>query len=595
MASLLGLCTVLGIAFWLYFPSLKYPFLSIDDPIYITSQSSLHKIANGQNEGWQELLSPQEALKKKQWDYLPTRALSYGLDAMRGGMRPLAFRQTSLALFLGTLFFIWLFLGQLGLPPHARTLATLSLSLHPLMVEPTIWMSSRKDILMGFFTCAALSFAAQSLQSHPKKDGILQPRFWAWGLTLVCTLAAASSKGPGVLSFLFVVIFLFYQGGLPALRERKKSILLVSSILFIWLFFSLWYGKTVGIQSTISLWKKAFHALGMPLWALLRYLFPIGLSVDYSQSFTYRVWWQDPFSWCTLLFLVFGGLRWWKKTLPREVLWFFVIWSLCIAPYSGIVSVAQHHADRFLLFNNLFGSIVLGFWLSKKRIAIFFVMLWISFWGWQSYHYIPQWKSDLSLSSHVYRQSPNTPYALYTLGQFAFRQKKYDISENLARNCLRTSKKVFSCWILLFDTYIQRILQSPKNSRERAKWLARAEETRKQTLHYATIQNYQRGHFNWGEFVLAWLKGDLVTAEKALHRTLQRSTPPQQTLRTLLQLLLQQQRRTEAKNLLVRYGPSFSSDPWIRGLLKQIKKNKDPFVAPLSPTSSPASSQPIPR
>lgn len=138
-----------------HWPALSARALSFDDPEYISHNSLV------QNPGWDstrrfltELLEPSTIHGYAQ----PLAMISLMLDYASGGrednLRP--FHRTALALHVANTVLVLVFLYQLFGLAWPAAVVSLLYGLHPLTVEPVVWIGERKTLLAAFFVMWSL-------------------------------------------------------------------------------------------------------------------------------------------------------------------------------------------------------------------------------------------------------------------------------------------------------------------------------------------------------------------------------------------------------------------------------------------------------
>jgi tetratricopeptide (TPR) repeat protein len=141
------LLVVLILAF--FRDTLSAPFIILDDPKYVTGNPMVNKGLSLETIGWAFTTTHTYYWKPLTW-------ISYFADYELFGLDPFGYHATNLSLHIAnSLLFFW----ALYAFTHSvwRSLFAAALfGLHPLHVEPVAWVSSRKDVLSGFFGMIAV-------------------------------------------------------------------------------------------------------------------------------------------------------------------------------------------------------------------------------------------------------------------------------------------------------------------------------------------------------------------------------------------------------------------------------------------------------
>ena len=131
-----------------YLPSLEYGFTNWDDPVYVVGNASVRDLSPA---GVQRLFS-----SFQNGNYHPLTLLSFAVDFRLFGTSARGWHVSSLLLHLAASLAalrVMLLLGG-GLP--AAFAGAAFFALHPLRVEPVVWISARRELLAALFFFAAL-------------------------------------------------------------------------------------------------------------------------------------------------------------------------------------------------------------------------------------------------------------------------------------------------------------------------------------------------------------------------------------------------------------------------------------------------------
>lgn len=141
-----GLLFLLTLA--LYFPTLHFPFLNLDDSIYVTQNPHIRRIT----------LESLKAIFFKQYfmPYSPLSLLSLALDYQVWHLNPFGYRITALLLHAANSFFAFVLISQMTRSRLAALGAVLVFAVHPAQIESVVWISERKSLLAAFFYLPAL-------------------------------------------------------------------------------------------------------------------------------------------------------------------------------------------------------------------------------------------------------------------------------------------------------------------------------------------------------------------------------------------------------------------------------------------------------
>jgi tetratricopeptide (TPR) repeat protein len=148
---------------WVYADSLRFDFVSYDDPGYVLDNAS---VALGISRGGLRYA----LLSTDMGNWQPLNWLSYMLDYELYGLRAGGYHATNLILhILNTLLLFWILRGMTRAEWSSALVAAL-FGLHPLHVESVAWIAERKDVLSTFFALLAMAaYAAYARRPSPAR------------------------------------------------------------------------------------------------------------------------------------------------------------------------------------------------------------------------------------------------------------------------------------------------------------------------------------------------------------------------------------------------------------------------------------------
>ncbi len=296
--------------------------------------------------------------------FTPLRWISYGLDWEIGNGSPAVIRGHNIGLYFLTIFLLFLFLRAFlaSLFPEWRSerrwsaalFAALLFTVHPVHVESVVWLSARKEVLMGVFFFGGLRL---HLLTHSEKRG---EALAGWAGSFLCFGLALLSKP---FAIVYPVAMALTDLMLLPPSERRRWLARVGVYLPFALL-NLWYIRTAlwvsldqnGIASAIG--NETFSGYIPNRFYLMaqihaRYLgllfWPDPLTVQYLYKLKHTFWenglWFDILAVTT--FLVASLALAFRRDLRRwsyPGLFFFG----CLIPASGLVPTSIYWADRYL-------------------------------------------------------------------------------------------------------------------------------------------------------------------------------------------------------------------------------------------------------
>ncbi len=424
VAIIFALCAVLyGRALW-------FDFAALDDPVYVLGNPVFK-------------LPLVAALGKVltiggYYDFLPVRDLSYLLDKTVGGGGAFVFHLTNLVLFFLCALLVYRFAVLLGMEKIGGLISAVFFIVMPIHVEAAVWISSRKDLLVLFFSLGAVCvYLDQNLSP-------LRRVVWA----VLFTFLAAFSKASGAVLPLFFMYLCFSSFAPFSDRSRRVKELGVWLLLFVGLMgiHLLQYrttGAVGGDSGTGGTYPEPEFVVGLrflPVYFLHAlvgahlspfYCRDIMVARNYIPSLLVSI--VVIVSFVILLALIFGRKRWFLPAVAFSIVSFL--------PYSNLLSHEIVFADRYflgasVLFCLCFGGIVestVKNSMSEFLKSVVFLAL-LSLFAWYSYisfELVNVWRSDLSLWRRIALMCPRSPRFLNVLGEIELKHGNRDIAYDL--------------------------------------------------------------------------------------------------------------------------------------------------------------------
>lgn len=280
--------------------------------------------------------------------YHPLTWLSLMADSSLFGLTTQGYHRTSIALHAANSTLVFLFLRRAtGAALPAAFVAAL-FAIHPLNVQPVAWISSRKDVLSGFFFLAGLwAYAAIPIARVYSRIALV---------TLAYILALLAK--PSVITFPFVLLLLDYWplgrcGSPPSPQWKTIRRLTVEKIpLFIVLAISLAAtslsaGQSLALNSQIPLVNRIQDAIVNYAIYMGKTFAPVGLTAQYPYDA--NGWPALTVVSCAVLLIAVTAVAWFARKrapfIPVGWLWFLGV----MLPLCGILIVGAHsRADRYM-------------------------------------------------------------------------------------------------------------------------------------------------------------------------------------------------------------------------------------------------------
>ena len=253
------LCFIVLAAF---LPALRNGFVDWDDIQYVVSNPALRG-------SWLDALAFSPGY------YHPLTTLTYKLEFLLFGLAPFPYHLTNLALHLGVCVSAFYLLTALGARRRTAFLAALLFGLHPAHAEPAAWISGRKELLWGLFSCWTLLF-------YFKFTDTLSKKHFLWSLFFF--FLAMLSKPFAVVLPLVLLLSDHYRGRAFSLRvalEKVPYLAIAASLLTLSVSPSGFLLRT-GPETPNFLWGAA-AALQNASFYVQKLVLPVKLSALYPS------------------------------------------------------------------------------------------------------------------------------------------------------------------------------------------------------------------------------------------------------------------------------------------------------------------------
>ncbi len=167
-----GLTLLVLIVFWGVH---RYPFFSADDPGYV-----LRNPLTLQGFTWSGIVTAFTTIQVS--NYHPLTMISLMIDQSIFDSNAGGFHLTSLALHLSNTILLFVILRRTTSQIWPSAIVAALFAVHPLHVEPVVWISSRKDVLSGFFGLWTIWWYVRYVENQDKRYYLLAVASLALGL-----------------------------------------------------------------------------------------------------------------------------------------------------------------------------------------------------------------------------------------------------------------------------------------------------------------------------------------------------------------------------------------------------------------------------
>jgi len=370
----------------------------------------------------------------KHWH--PLTLLSHMLDCQLFGLNPAGHHFTSILLHVLNTILLFMLLERMTKALWPSVFVAALFAIHPLHVEPVVWIASRKDVLSTFFMLMTL-WVYVSYTEHPGTGKYL---------LALCLFAAGLLSKSMLVTLPFVMLLLDYWplGRLTTTipdnkRCRLSSIIVKSRVLWEKLPFLL----LSVIVSTVMLWIRpdrssdtarsfipsgegfvarfidAVNGYASYVWKMFC---PTNLSVTYQKPDLIPIW-QSVLSFALLIGVSYLCLRHIKRRSYLLVGW---LWFLgMLVPVSGIIKKGPHLLSDRYTYTSFIGLFIMLSWCilevrseksQNKRVGIIAMIVFLAMCSILSLKQISYWKNSITLFSNAITVNPNNMNAQLNLG-----------------------------------------------------------------------------------------------------------------------------------------------------------------------------------
>ncbi len=368
--------------------------------------------------------------------YRPLLFISYSLDVALFGKDATALRAHNLV--LGTLMILAVYAVVLRLG-HGSALAlpiTAVFALHPLQVEPVVYVSARSDLLGGLLAMGAAHAVLSSADRRYGTAGRLGFAVAAFGSSFL-GLWAKEAYAALPLALLCLAV--------AADRVRAMRLGLLATLFATLLYVPLRLGTMHGqALPSAEYTAKAWYRLGAIGMDYVRVFFlPFSLSTE--RLYRSGLEWLGWLVWVALGLLAMMWLRRRDGRGRSDALWVLgglgFMWVL-LGPSAIVVAVQDVMADRYMylpIVGTALSVAVAARWLVRKapraRAALALAgSLWAVLLCFVSFQQVNVWRNNLSLYTHAMRTEPDSAMAFYRYGyQLASEQRWSEAEAALQR------------------------------------------------------------------------------------------------------------------------------------------------------------------
>ena len=433
-------------------------FISLDDREYIVANPFVR-----QGLSWAGIKWAFVGFHSGYW--IPVTWVSHMLDCQLFGLDPAGHHLVNLGFHMASTVLLFLLLHNLTGRLWPATFVALLFALHPMHVESVAWAAERKDVLSAFFWMLALlcytKFAATDRSKVTQPAGPPLITFHVslpyWIALLFFTLGLMAKSM--LVTLPFVLLLLDYW---PLQRFSPSTIkpLLLEKIPFFLLagLFSCVNALAANVAGAVkpafqySLVEKLAHVPVSYVWYLLKFFWPVNLSVFYPLRMDDTAL-EASLSLLFLLVLTALALAVARKYPFLPFGWFWFLGTL--VPVIGFVQAGdQAYADRFtyLPYIGLFIIITWGIPELLARVPYRHLILWAgatliaAACFWLTTKEVSFWKDGLVLFKRAIALDPKNQMAWMCLATEYSNRGDYNAAIADMNRAIALDKDAFLAW-----------------------------------------------------------------------------------------------------------------------------------------------------
>ena len=422
---MLGAALLLLAALIAHFPALQSQALSLDDDAFLVDNPLVRSPGPASvTRFFSEVLAPSTV----KGYYIPLTMTSLMIDYALGG-RPddlTQFHITSLILHIAVVWLIAACFRLLFNHPLPALLAGLIAAVHPLTVEPIVWIAERKTMLAGFWSMLSLFCYLRSVKTTRRRFLIA---------SLLAYLGALLSKPTSVpLPFILLILDM-----IPLRRLNRKAIteklpffalMLASAVITL-----ISHGNTASVESSGS--RTVLLLFYNLSFYVAKLLLPVDLSSCYPPPLPFTI--ANPSLWGSIAIVI--GISAAAAILLRRFPALsagWLIYGAALIPTAGLVSYSWVvTSDKYIYPLPLFGLLMIPvalihrlvtdarFRVPVRHAILAGALIVIGACMIQTRNVAANWRTTETLYNHMIASSPDVALLHNNLGLELARQNRH--------------------------------------------------------------------------------------------------------------------------------------------------------------------------
>jgi tetratricopeptide (TPR) repeat protein len=424
-------------------PAFRYDFINLDDRHSIAQNPLLNPPTWNSLKVW---------WKEPQFDmYLPVMSTVQGGIALLAhvspdpetgdALNPWVFHAVNILLHVGSTLLVFQILLHLEIRPWPACAGALLFAIHPVQVEPVVWITSIKDVLYGSFGLLALWRLLIALGS-PLETGEpishLNSVLANYIFATVCFVLAILSKPTAVILPLVALPLIWMQWG--TISRRAWLAVLIWMVLAIPFCVIAKHVQPAHLKLILPMWQRLLVAGDALAFYLFKLIWPKTLVVYYGRNPGYIlhhgfIWW----TWIIPAALI--ALLWLNRQRCAPLLAGIGIFVAGLLPVLGFVGFNFQYystvADRYLYLSMLGIALMVAWTLDRLPrafgivAAVVLVIL-----ATRSAVQLPYWKDSLTLLGHALDNAPDSAVANANVAGELVYERNYQGAIEFARKSI---------------------------------------------------------------------------------------------------------------------------------------------------------------
>jgi Tfp pilus assembly protein PilF len=414
------ICLALAIStFAVFYQVHSFKFINIDDPVYVYRNPNIQSGFTFDSIEWAFTTG-----YFGNWN--PLTWLSYMFDWQFFGSKAAGFHITNLIFHIANTLLLFIVLKQMTNALWRSAFVAALFALHPLHVEPVVWVSCRKDVLSAFFWLLTIWAYLQYIR---------KPDIFRYLLIVLMYILSLMAKPMLVtLPFLFLLldywplerISRFDWRTIYRLVLEKIPLIVLAAVFSVLAFFTQRNVGALPELADLGLKFRACNAVISYIKYIEKLFWPSRLAVFYPHpgedvSILFAV-----ISAVILIVMTILILRSAKKHRYLVTGWFWYLGTL--VPVIGLVQIGSHAmADRYtyITLSGLFIVIAWGLPELLEKLRYRKIILWVSSLTVLSvltvlaYLQVQYWKSSITICQHALKVTKGN-YAVHAFIAEAF-------------------------------------------------------------------------------------------------------------------------------------------------------------------------------